>query len=185
MRKKKLIEDEISTDTKETNTEENNQSNTSDESNSNTSNECQYVKTSGGYYTNYGAWSNWTTSKINSSNTRQVQTKINKVQSGNTTVQTGTTTETANPKKVTVTNNGVQSVIYVCGTEYDNAGKYMNPRKCIKTVPKYETRPVYTTTTYYRYRDRRYINNSSDYKWSSCDDQSLLNNGYTKTGNTR
>ena len=173
--KKKLTENEISIENKpDEPTEE-----------SSPMTECQYVKKSGGYYTNYGAWSNWTTTPINSSNTRQVQKKINKIQISNKTVQEGTTTQTANPLKVTVTNDGVKSTIYICSAEYDNAGKYLSPKKCVKTVPKYITTPIYQTTTYYRYRDRSYINNNNAYKWSNCNDQSLLNSGYLKTGKTR
>lgn len=181
--KKKLIENEISTETPIDQKSE--IATTQSETTTENSAQCQYVKSRGGYYTNYGAWSNWTTSKINSSNTRQVQAKITKVQTGNKTVQTGTTTQSANPKKVTITNGSEKSVIYICSSKYDNAGKYTSPKKCVKTVPKYETKPIYTTTTYYRYRDRRYINNTSDYQWSSCNDTNLLNNGYTKTGKTR
>ena len=40
--------------------------------------------------------------------------------------------------------------------------------------------------TYYRYRIRQYIGGTVDYKWSSSkNDTSLINAGYTLTGNTR
>lgn len=149
---------------------------------SQTTNECKYVKTNGGYYTNYGNWSNWTANKINKTNTRDVQTKQEKVQTGVTTVKTGTTTSKANPKKITYSNG---AVIFECSSEYDNAGRYMSPKYCIKTTPKYEQRAVYKMQTYYRYRDRKYINKNDDYKWDSCDNSELTQKGYTKTGETR
>ena len=40
--------------------------------------------------------------------------------------------------------------------------------------------------TYYRYRTRKYIAGTTDYKWSySNNDQELINDGYKLTGNTR
>ena len=144
--------------------------------------ECRYSKSSNGYWSNYGNWSNWTTQKITNSNSRQVQTKVEKIQTGTTTVQTGTLAQKQTPKKLTYSNG---SVIYECSSEFDNAGRYMTPRYCIKTVPKYEQKPVYKQITYYRYRDRKYVNNNTDYKWSTCNDEELLNKGYIKTGETR
>lgn len=159
--------------------------NEAEETNSEVTNmatECQYSKATGGYWTNYGNWSNWTTQQINSSNSRQVQTKTEKVQIGTKTVQTGTTTQKYTPKKLTFSNG---SVVYECGSEYTNAGRYTSPKYCLKTVPKYEQTPVYKNVTYYKYRDRKYISNSTDYKWSTCDNSELLNKGYIQTGQTR
>lgn len=147
-----------------------------------TANECKYAKTSGGYYTNYGNWSSWTTNRVTSSNTREVQTKSEKVQTGVTTVKTGTTTSQSNPKKITYSNG---AVVYECSSQYDNAGRYTSPRYCIKTTAKYEQKAVYKMQTYYRYRDRKYVNRNTDYKWDSCDNTELTQKGYTKTGETR
>lgn len=171
MRKKKLIENSTEEDNK-----------TTEAASNTTTNECQYTKTNGGYWTNYGKWSSWTTTKINSSNSRQVQTKVEKVQTGQVTVQVGTTTEKKTPKKLTYSNG---AIVYECGSEFDNAGRFTSPRYCIKTVPKYETKPVYKSITYYQYRDRKYVNKTVDYKWSTCDDSKLLNQGYIKTGATK
>ena len=39
--------------------------------------------------------------------------------------------------------------------------------------------------TYYRYATRTCTGGSTDIKWSTKDDQSLLNDGYKMTGKTR
>jgi len=155
---------------------------TEETNNKDSASECEYLKSGNGYWTNYGNWSNWTTKKVNSSNNRQVQTKVEQVQTGTQKVQAGTTTQKQTPKKLTYSNG---AVIYECSSEFDNVGRYTSPRYCTKTVPKYENKPIYKQVTYYRYRDRKYISNSNDYKWSSCNNEELLNNGYTKTGQTR
>ncbi len=147
-----------------------------------TASECEYSKASNGYWTNYGNWSNWTTAKINSSNSRQVQTKTERVQIGTKTVQNGTTIQKHTPKKLTYSNG---AVVYECGSEYTNAGRYTSPKYCLKAVPKYEQAPVYKDVTYYKYRDRKYVNKNTDYKWSTCNNSELLNNGYIQTGKTR
>ena len=126
---------------------ENEENSSSSETNDKIANECEYSKATDGYWTNYGNWSNWTTTKINSSNSRQVQTKVEKTQVGTTTVQTGTTTQKQTPKKLTYSNG---AVIYECSSEFDNAGRYTTARYCTKTVPKYETKPVYKQITYYK-----------------------------------
>ena len=47
-------------------------------------------------------------------------------------------------------------------------------------------KPVYGFVSYYSYRTRTVINaGSTDIKWSTYNDKSLLNNGYTYTGNTK
>ncbi len=149
------------------------------------SNECQYVKTSGGYWTNYGDWSTWTTNKISSSNSRQIQTKVEKIKTGTVVEQVGTYKHTQNPKKVTVTKNDRKQIIYVCPADFDNGGSYNNFVTCVKTMPNYVTKDTYKNVTYYRYRDRVYKNNNNSYKWSSCNDSTLISQGYTATGNTR
>lgn len=155
---------------------------TEETNNTDSASECEYLKSGNGYWTNYGNWSNWTTKKVNSSNSRQVQTKVEQVQIGTQKVQAGTTTKKQTPKKLTYSNG---AVIYECSSEFDNAGRYTSPRYCTKTVPKYENKPVYKQVTYYRYRNRKYVNNGTDYKWSNCNNEELLNGGYTKTGQTR
>jgi len=169
--KKKLTEDITS----ENNKEENNQDTVS-------TGECQYSKSNGGYWTNYGNWSSWTTSKVNSSNSRQVQTKTEKIQTGTQTVKSGTTVQKQTPKKLTYSNG---AVIYECSSEFDNYGRYTSPRYCIKTVPQYETKPVYKQVTYYKYRDRKYINKGINYIWDTCNNSELLSQGYVETGKTR
>ena len=147
--------------------------------------ECQYIKRTNDYWTGYGAWSNWTTNKVNSSNSRQVETKTEKVQTGTKKVATGSKIETSPPKTVTTTQNGVQKKVYTCSTYYDNPGTYSTPKTCYKTITVYKNEPVYGNVIYYRYRDRSYVKGITDYKWSNCNNKTLLNSGYTKTGNTR
>ena len=119
--------------------------------------ECQYVKNTKGYWTSYGNWSAWTANKVTASDTRQVETKTEKVQSGTTKVLTNTVTMSKNPRKILVTQNGVQKTLYICPSDYDNGGAYERPIKCVKTVNTYKDEPVYKTVTYYRYRDRSYV----------------------------
>ncbi len=63
------------------------------------------------------------------------------------------------------------------------------PVYATKKVPVYSVveTPVYETVTYYRSRTRKYVEGSSDIKWSTCDpvDQDLINKGYKKTGNKK
>ena len=66
-----------------------------------------------------------------------------------------------------------------------------------RKVPVYGTRevpvysevkvPIYSQVTYYRSRTRIYIGDKTDTKWSTCDpvDQSLINAGYSLTGNKK
>lgn len=62
----------------------------------------------------------------------------------------------------------------------------------VKTITGYETKvisktPVYkeTTTTYYRYKTRTYHPGTTDLKWSVYNDTTLLNSGYSYTGNKK
>lgn len=145
---------------------------------------CEYVKKTSGYYS-YGAWSGWSTSYVSSSNSRQVETKQDKVQTGTILEQSGTTKHTQVPKKVTLTKDGKQYIVYVCPSDFDNGGSYNNYVTCVKTIPNYVNKPTYRTTTYYRYRDGKYVNGGNSYKWASCDDKSLKSQGYKETGKTR
>lgn len=55
-----------------------------------------------------------------------------------------------------------------------------------KAVMETKTNAVYNDVIYYRYRTREYIEGSKDIKWStSKSDQTLLNQGYKLTGNTK
>lgn len=176
--KKKLTE----SDNNETSTTEVKETNTNTSSKTN---ECEYVKNNGGYYSNYGAWSNWSTSAVSRSNTRNVETKIEKVVVGTDKVATGTTTQKSYPTKLRTTLNGEVKYVYVCPSNYDNAGAHDTLTMCIKTITTYSEQPLYKNVVYYRYQDRKYISGITDYKWSSCSDDNLLNQGYTLTGNKR
>lgn len=62
----------------------------------------------------------------------------------------------------------------------------------VKTITGYETKvvsktPVYkeTTTVYYRYKTRTYNPGTTDTKWSVYNDTTLLNSGYSYTGNKK
>ena len=46
---------------------------------------------------------------------------------------------------------------------------------------------IYSDVTYYRYRVRKYFGGTSETRWSTCDpvDSSLLNDGFTLTGNRK
>ena len=70
---------------------------------------------------------------------------------------------------------------YICAASYDNAGTYDNMVTCTKTVTTYTDEPVYKNVTYYRYRDKT-LSSNVDTKWSDCDDNSLIEQGYVKTG---
>ena len=146
--------------------------------------ECLYAKDSGGYW-NYGNWSGWTANYIESSNTREVQTKTDKVQVGTIQEKSGTRVITQNPKKVTGTKNGQTFVVYVCPLDFDNGGSYNVAITCKKTVDNYINKPTYRDVTYYRYRNKNYIKIDADSKWSNCNDNDLINRGYKKTGQTR
>lgn len=160
------------------------QSSSSNSTGPETNNQCQYVKTTSGW-TNYGNWSAWTTNKVSSSNSRQVQTKTEKVKTGTVVEQSGTYKHTQNSKKVTVIKNGTKQIVYVCPSDFDNGGSYNSFVTCVKTMPNYVTKNTYKNVTYYRYRDRTYKNNNNTYKWSSCNDSSLTSQGFVATGKTK
>lgn len=102
---------------------------------------CEYVKYTGGTWSDYGAWSAWTTSKINKNNYTDVQTKV---------VKTGSATSV--PVKSVVTKAATKSTrtTYTCPSGYSKSGS-----KCIKTAaPTAETKQrttggkTYTQTVY-------------------------------------
>ena len=66
------------------------------------------------------------------------------------------------------------------------SGEKMNAGKCYKNVTTTKTITETRNVTYYRYRIRDYKGGTTDYKWStSNNDKSLLNDGYKLTGKTR
>ena len=136
---------------------------------------CEFVKNLDDTWT-YGKWSSWGTKKISKTSTNQVQTKVSKVQNG---------TRRVSHSNV-ITNNAVKinyngEPKYVCASSYDNAGTYNDMVTCKKTVVTYTDEPVYRNVTYYRLRSKT-LNKQVDTKWASCDDTSLIEQGYVKTG---
>ena len=136
---------------------------------------CEFVKNLDDTWS-YGNWSSWSTKKVTENSTRQVQTKVSKVQTGTKQVPHTSVREGGATK---VLYNGY--VKYVCPTGYDNAGVYDNVVTCKKSTTTYTTEPVYKNVTYYRYRDKT-LSSNVDTKWSDCDDNSLIEQGYVKTG---
>lgn len=136
---------------------------------------CEFVKNLDETWA-YGEWSSWSTKKIVETSTNQVQTRVSKVQTGTQRVAHNSVTEKA---AVKVIYNGLTK--YVCAASYDNAGTYDNMVTCTKTVTTYTDEPVYKNVTYYRSRSKT-LSSGVDTKWSSCDDTSLIEQGYVKTG---
>ena len=137
---------------------------------------CEFVKNLDETWA-YGQWSSWGTKKIKETSTNQVQTKVSKVQTGTRKVAHNSTLKKS---AVKVIYNGLTK--YVCASSYDNAGTYDNMVTCTKTVTTYTNEPVYKNVTYYRSRSKT-LSSGVDTKWSSCDDTSLIKEGYVKTGN--
>ncbi len=73
-----------------------------------------------------------------------------------------------------------------CGTTDANCLREVQLYSRREQVGTSNGRPVYGTVNYYSYRTRTLISSgSTDTKWSTYNDQSLLSQGYTYTGNTR
>ena len=136
---------------------------------------CEFVKNLDETWA-YGEWSSWSTKKIVETSTNQVQTRVSKVQTGTQRVAHNSVTKKS---AVKVIYNGLTK--YVCAASYDNAGTYDNMVTCTKTVTTYTDEPVYKNVTYYRSRSKT-LSSGVDTKWSSCDDTSLIEQGYVKTG---
>ena len=136
---------------------------------------CEFVKNLDETWA-YGKWSSWSTKKITETSTNQVQTKVSKVQTGTQRVAHNSVTKNS---AVKVIYNGLTK--YVCAASYDNAGTYDNMVTCTKAVTTYTDEPVYKNVTYYRSRSKT-LSSGVDTKWSSCDDTSLIEQGYVKTG---
>ena len=74
----------------------------------------------------------------------------------------------------------------ICGVNDANCLKEVQLYSRIEKVGTDNGQPVYGRVHYYSYRTRTLISSGSiDTKWSTYNDVSLLNNGYTYTGNTR
>ena len=137
---------------------------------------CEFVKNLDDTWA-YGEWSSWGTKKIVEDGTNQVQTKVSKVQIG---TQRVAHSNVVKKDAVKVIYNGFPK--YVCASSYDNAGTYDSIVTCTKTVTTYIDEPVYKNVRYYRFRSKT-LSGGVDTKWSSCDDTSLIEQGYVKTGN--
>lgn len=73
-----------------------------------------------------------------------------------------------------------------CGTTDANCLREVQLYSRREQVGTSNGRPVYGTVNYYSYRTRTLISSgSTDTKWSTYNDQNLLSQGYTYTGNTR
>lgn len=71
-----------------------------------------------------------------------------------------------------------QKVTPIYGTINVVVGYEISERK----DPVYETKTYNTTVTYYRNRTRKFVNGTSEFQWSTCDNKDLLNNGWVFTG---
>ena len=140
---------------------------------SNTS--CKYVK-SVAKYTDYGAWSNWSKTKVSASNTRKVETKKVNEQTG---VKTKVYTTEKRVLPTVIYQNG--KTVDICSSEYINKGRYDREVACRKNIQVYKDVPIYSTVTYYRYQDRK-VYYQTDEKWDSCN-SNLINQGYKKVTN--
>lgn len=141
---------------------------------------CEFVKNLDATWA-YGSWSSWSTTTQTEDATHQVETKVDKIQTGTKTVAQNSVIENAS-HKYTINGN---KIVYVCSTNYDNAGTYNSPVTCRKNTIKNVNKPVYKYITYYRIREKSQTATTTDTKWSSCNDNNLINQGYTKTGKTK
>ena len=111
--------------------------------------------------------------------------------SGNSCVKSGTATTTTTvgcPSGYTKSGNICTKSVTKTTTK--NAvcasGEKIEGNKCYKDVKTTKTVTEDRDVTYYRYRLREYVNGTTDYKWStSNNDKSLLDAGYKLTGRTR
>ena len=136
---------------------------------------CKFVKNLDESWS-YGEWSSWSTTKIEEDGTNQVQTSTKTVQSG---TRNETRNEVESAPATRYVFNG-KNTYYVCAKKYDNAGTYNTPVTCTKNITVYTTVPNYVTVTYYRSRTKTLVEGSNDVKEANCDDESLINEGYTK-----
>ena len=205
---------------------------------------CEYAKVTNAKYGSYGAWSNWTTNRIDKTNGNQVETKVSKVYTGTNTVaqkKTEAVAATVNNRTVYVCDSSYSNAgtynantkcvktapasieirngktvyvcgsaydnegsfaynttckvssnakastkaVYTCGSAYDNEGSFAYPVTCKRTYTVYNKINQYKDVTYYRQRTMKLVSGNKDIKWSSCNDASLTNAGYAKTGNQK
>lgn len=92
-------------------------------------------------------------------------------------------------KKYVAGSSSVDLSTYECTS---SSYKTINLSTTVKTVIGYETyviskTPVYETvsTKYYSYKTRTYVEGTTDIKWSSLNDNTLLSAGYKLTGNKK
>ena len=159
--KKNLTNDEEPETASEENPEASVATASSSSSSNNSSGSCKFVK-SVLKYTSYGSWSGWTKTKVNASNTRNVQTKTVSEQTG-TKTQVSTVTARYKATKQVINNK----TVYICGSSYKNKGRYAYEVACLKDISTYKEVPVYSNVTYYRYQDRKAYYDT-DVKWASC-----------------
>lgn len=103
---------------------------------------CEYEKTTGGHWGDYGNWSAWTTTKITASNSTQVETKVEKVvdRYKEEKQQVGTKTET-----------------YIKGYKDE---KYISGYKTVKYIKEYKNEQYITG-----YKDEQYISGYNTEKY--------------------
>ena len=112
-------------------------------------------------------------------------------QSGNSCVSKGTTNMTTSASCPNgYAKNGKVCTKSVVKTTTEKATCGSNEKisggKCYKDVKTTKRITEERDVTYYRYRLREYVNGTTDYKWStSNNDKSLLDSGYKLTGRTR
>ena len=136
---------------------------------------CQFVKNLDEAWT-YGEWSSWGTERIVEDSTKQVESYTKTVQSGTRDV-TREEEESAPARKYVF--NG-KDVYYVCANKYDNSGTYRTPVTCVRKITVYSSVPNYVNVTYYRWRSKIKIEAKQETKEADCDNQTLINEGYTK-----
>ena len=136
---------------------------------------CTFVKNLDDAWT-YGTWSDWTTKKIEEASDIQVETSTKKIQTG-TKYYTKDKIETKEAIKYTYSSG---KIYYECGSKYENVGTYTEPTTCKRTITINYEQPTYKTVTYYRSRTKTLEKGESEIKKASCDDETLLANGYVK-----
>ena len=141
---------------------------------------CKFVKNLDEAWT-YGEWSDWGTDEIVEDSTKQVETTTKKIQTGTRNVIK--LQEEKAPANKFIYNG--QRVYYVCAKKYDNAGTYDYPTTCKRTMQVHTTIPTYKEVTYYRWRSKTPNEKKQDIKEAQCDDESLINEGYTKIGEVK
>ena len=114
--------------------------------NKNVTCEYEYEKVINGSWGDYGAWSNWSVSKVTEADYRQVETKNEPVLTGTRPVQTGTTVDTvaANVSSSSYCAAGFDLVNGICVAQSSNStgltcpnGYSLSGTNCISQVTRY------------------------------------------------